>query len=241
MGVTTCNLYPRPICKELTMNEIVITRPVVKPKQNLCGLRFGRLVVLSTWRYEKGTKLLCLCRCSCGAIKPSVMSYLMVYDTMSCGCLLKKRENRRTNPVRRQRRLLYHVWRTMKRRCYEPTNKAFKYYGRRGITVCERWMDFSNFLEDMQPSYKSGLTIERINNDGSYCPENCRWATQEEQVNNTRQNRYLEFEGIRHTISQWSRIMGIQRLTLFARLQDNWSVERALTTPVRKMAHFSRS
>lgn len=111
----------------------------------------------------------------------------------------------------------YGVWQNMKTRCSNPHHKSFHSYGARGITVCERWNDFQNFIKDMGPR-PPGLTIERIGNGGNYCPENCKWGTEEEQANNRRTNRFIEFQGERLSISQWSRKTGIHKSTIKQRL-----------------------
>lgn len=129
------------------------------------------------------------------------------------------------------------TWNQMRARCHATTNRAYPKYGGRGIYVCDRWREpegrgFLNFLVDMGPR-SDGMTLERVNNDGPYSPDNCRWATRREQANNTRQVRFLEFRGERKTMPDWARSIGIKPSTLKARLNDHgWSVERALTEEV---------
>jgi hypothetical protein len=118
----------------------------------------------------------------------------------------------------------------MKDRCYNKNNKYYKDYGGRGIKVCDRWLDkergFENFLEDMGVR-PIGKSINKINNNGNYEPNNCNWATRKEQSNNTRQNRVFSYNGVTQTIAQWARHLGVPHNTLSYRL-DNWSIERAL-------------
>jgi hypothetical protein len=122
----------------------------------------------------------------------------------------------------------------MMQRCYNPKHRDYRYWGGRGIRVCERWHSFENFYEDMG-NPPEGMTLDRKDNSGDYCKENCRWATKEEQQNNTRYNVWLEHEGERRTIAQWAREIGMNVGTLGARLNVyGWSIERALTTPVRR-------
>ena len=121
-------------------------------------------------------------------------------------------------------------------RCYNPKINAYKDYGGRGIKVCDRWLDkkngFSNFLTDMGKR-PEGTSIDRINNDGDYCPENCRWATKEEQSNNTRRSKKIEYKGETLSITQWARRLNIRMGTLRRRIFEyDWSIERSLTTPV---------
>jgi hypothetical protein len=128
---------------------------------------------------------------------------------------------------------LYNVWAAMKYRCGNPRCSSYPSYGGRGITVCDRWRNsFEAFLADMGSTYGPGLSLDRIDNDSGYSPENCRWVTMHQQAGNKRNNHNLSLEGETHTIAEWSRITGISDLTIDKRLRLGWSVERALTTPV---------
>ena len=130
----------------------------------------------------------------------------------------------------------YHVWVSMKNRCYNSHNKRHAIYGARGITVCARWRaSFAAFLEDVGPRPSTLYSIERINNDGNYEPGNVKWATSTEQARNRRSNVILEFNGKRQHLSDWSKELGIKRTTLVMRLKCyGWSVDRALSTTVGK-------
>ena len=122
----------------------------------------------------------------------------------------------------------------MKRRCLSPKRESYKYYGGRGIKVCDEWLhSYDAFLRDMGEA-PEGLSIERKDNNGNYCPENCIWATKLEQNNNMRSNRWLEHQGKRQTITQWAEELGMDFMTLSCRIDRlGWSVEKALTTPVK--------
>lgn len=123
------------------------------------------------------------------------------------------------------------AWRGMQERCGNPTNKQYADYGGRGITVCARWAgNFAAFLADMGPR-PSGHSLDRINNDGNYEPSNCRWATRLQQMNNTRKNTYIEHDGKRMTMAEWSRHMGWPRHVIMSRLLLGWSAAEALTIP----------
>ena len=128
----------------------------------------------------------------------------------------------------------YYSWRAMKTRCLNPNHAYYWRYGGRGIVICERWKsNFMAFLGDMGER-PSELTLERINNDGNYEPENCRWATRADQVENSIAPVWLEYNGLRLNILQWSRKVGISNSTLWRRLRKlNWTVEKVLTTPTR--------
>lgn len=125
---------------------------------------------------------------------------------------------------------LYFKWRDMHSRCYRSNSISYKYYGARGITVCDRWKDFWNFVADMgeQPP---GTWIDRIDNDGNYEPSNCRWATPTEQQVNSSKARVLRFGNDALSMSDWDRKLGLSRGSVSFRLRTGWSVEQALTTP----------
>lgn len=129
-------------------------------------------------------------------------------------------------------KILRSTWNGMKSRCLNPNNAQYHNYGGRGITVCERWrQSFEAFCEDMGPR-PPGTSIDRINNDLGYSPENCRWATPAVQRRNQRTSHYLEFDGKRMVLQDWADYIGISRATLDHRINLlGWSVERALTTP----------
>ena len=118
-------------------------------------------------------------------------------------------------------------------RCYNPKNKYYKNYGGRGVRVCERWHIFENFYADMGDP-PEGMTLDRKDNDGDYCKENCHWATREEQMNNMRNNVWYEYQGENKTLTQWARHLDMKVITLWSRLNvSRWSIERAFTTPVK--------
>jgi len=127
----------------------------------------------------------------------------------------------------KSRQKSYQVWRGMVSRCTNKDDKRYQDYGGRGVTICERWMDYFLFLEDMGDP-PEGLTMDRIDNTKGYSPENCKWSTSIEQANNKRNNRFIEYKGRRQTMAMWAREKGINVGTLKSRLDKGWDVERAL-------------
>ena len=130
---------------------------------------------------------------------------------------------------------LYYIWCNMHGRCGTTTHKFYADYGGRGISVCEAWFSFPKFIEDMGER-PDGCWIERIDNDGPYAPDNCKWATQLEQAANKRNNKHITFDGETLHQAEWARRVGLPITTLHNRLLLGWSVERALTTP-RRVSH----
>lgn len=142
----------------------------------------------------------------------------------------------RTYTVKRKQRIirLYSVWRSMRRRCNSQSSDCYDRYGGRGIYVCNEWNDYDAFrLWAINNGYKKHLTIDRIDNDGPYSPDNCQWVTNHEQHSNTRRNRLITFRGETKHIAEWARQMGIHRSTLRLRL-NNWPLEKAMTSPVNE-------
>ena len=126
---------------------------------------------------------------------------------------------------------LYHIWNSMKQRCSNPNAISYKYYGAKGISVCEEWQEFQPFCEwAISSGYADDLTIDRIDSCGDYCPTNCRWATNKEQQNNTSYNRLYTYNGETHNIMEWAQIMRISSNMLYKRLLRGWDIEKALTT-----------
>ena len=123
----------------------------------------------------------------------------------------------------------------MKNRCNNQNDKNYKNYGARGIKVCDEWQNSYDLFRKwaINNGYKESLTIDRADNNGNYCPENCRWATREQQNNNTRQNHYIEYNGEIKTLSEWAKTYGLTRSCLKARIRNQWQIERALKTPQR--------
>jgi hypothetical protein len=204
-------------------------------KLDLINKKFGRLTVIEKAQ-EKPVKW--RCKCDCGNIKILPTRYLTSGDTQSCGCLKKQlisdyNTNTKTTHGLSESRI-YRTWINMRDRCYNPKYKQFDNYGGRGITVCDDWNNnFENFNKwALENGYKDNLTIDRIDNDKGYCPENCRWITIQEQSHNKRTNRNITINGITKTASQWSKISGIGVHTILNRINLGWETNDLLN-PVR--------
>jgi len=199
---------------------------------DLKGKVFDRWTVKSlSDKRASGGSLKWICVCECGTEKAVKSSDLIRGASRSCGCLQMEALGKRLKHGHNVggHSPTYTTWHDMKRRCTDPNHVSHKRYYDKDITVCDKWLDFGGFLEDMGER-PEGKTLDRIDNDGNYELSNCRWATPKEQANNMSRNRYLEYEGERLTISQWADRMGLPYGTLITRVRRGWSTERALIT-----------
>ena len=204
---------------------------------DLTGQRFGRLVVLKQEETLKLGVTRWLCKCDCGEQTVTTTRALRSGLCRSCGCLHREAAREQglkstTHGLTGTR--LYRIWANMKTRCYNKRNRNYARWGARGITVCDEWRDnFQAFYDwAMANGYDDSLTIDRIDNDKGYCPENCRWATGIEQASNTRKARHITFRGETYTLNEWARRLGIDAVTLFNRLK-RLPPEEAFTLPVQ--------
>lgn len=202
---------------------------------DLTGKRFGRLTVLARAGSDSGKNATWFCRCDCGNEVVVVGSNMRCGDTRSCGCLRREMQSRAASTHRESKTRLYKVWAGIKSRCYNPNTDNYKYYGGRGIVMCEEWRDdFESFRDwsfanGYDPNARSQeCTIDRIENDKPYCPENCRWANHLEQCNNQGKNKLFEHNGEIHTMAEWARSLGIKYTTLRARIRRGHTFEEAI-------------
>lgn len=197
------------------------------------GQKFGRLTVIAMSHKDKHRRWHVLVKCDCGTEKTVVFSGLSSGGLSSCGCFA--REQASINAIHRSKTHgmtgtpTYASWASMIRRCAHPEDNAYGTYD--GVTVCPQWRDFENFLADMGVR-PNGMSLDRFpDREGDYCPENCRWATPREQALNRKTTRVLEWEGVTYSLKDLAKHVGLERLTLHARLRSGWPLDKALTTP----------
>lgn len=225
------------------MNEF--GKMVQMPSFNdLTGKRFGRLTVLKMASRDKKGRIRWLCICECGNFRCVYPNHLKSGATQSCGCLSREFRTLRGHNSKIGERTrkhgdfgtkLYGVWAGMKRRCQNPNTKHYKDYGGRGIEVCKEWQKYEVFKRwALATGYNEGLSIERMDVDGDYCPSNCKWIPLKEQPNNTRRTVRLEYQGELYTLKEIAEMTGLKRRTIKGRYERGWSVEEIIKTGIKK-------
>ena len=192
---------------------------------DLSGKRFGKITVLGRIKKENSKRTSFLCQCDCGIKKVSQSEDLRRGKIKSCGCWKAQHikdvghMNRKHGKTESR---LYHIWRGSKERCQNKNSKDYKNYGGRGITICEEWIkDFQSFYEwAMSHGYRDDLTIDRIDVNGNYCPENCRWVDIKTQNQNKTNTVNITIKGKTKCLSEWERILGICRHTIKKRYKE---------------------
>lgn len=202
--------------------------------KDLTSQKFNRLTVLEKV-VGKSSKGLWKCRCDCGNIVFATRHDLTSNHKKSCGCFKKDYLSQKSSTHKLTKTRIYKIWIDMKKRCYNHNQKYYCNYGGRGISICDEWkQDFISFYNwSIKNGYNDDLSIDRINNDGDYCPNNCRWANRTTQNNNSRHNRYITYNGKTLTMSQWAKYLNLTYSCLKTRFRRGWSVEKALTTPAK--------
>lgn len=200
---------------------------------DLTGQKFGRLTVIERAE-NKGKHTVWKCKCECGNIIDVYSTHLNQGKSTSCGCLRVELIKERSTTHGKSKTRLNNIYNTMKQRCYNESNSCFYRYGARGITICDEWENsFKAFYAwSMANGYADNLTIDRIDNNKGYSPDNCRWATVKEQSNNRRNNHLITYNGKTQTMTQWAEELGINKSTLRSRINlYHWAIEKAFNTP----------
>ena len=213
---------------------------------DLTGQKFGKLVVWERgedYVSPQGRKVVrWRCRCDCGNIKDITASHLRSGDNLSCGCYHHERliEGGKLYGFKRKhgqaKTRLYHIHQNMRDRCNNQNNACYENYGGRGIKVCKEWDGASGFEAFRKWSVENGynendtsISIDRIDVNGDYCPENCRWADSETQGNNTTKTVKLTYNGKTQSAAQWARELGLDRHTIYDRIRRGYPIEYILS------------
>lgn len=222
----------------LQHHEYISCGCIKKPnpkKINMVNKVFGSLTVIreAPNPYKrKHTSWECICECGNKIIAEGTLLRRGYYS--SCGCKKAERISKTMFKHGKTNTRIYKIWHCMRQRCNNPNYYEAHLYYERGIKICPEWDNFENFYKwAMENGYKENLSIDRIDVNGNYEPSNCRWATDIEQANNRRNNHYLVYNGEKHTLSEWARIINMNLGTLKSRLKLGWSVEEAFTKPIR--------
>lgn len=200
---------------------------------DLTNQRFGKLVVIERKGSDSKGQALWLVRCDCGTEK-IVRGHDLKGGVKSCGCSRKTSTGLYKHGLSGTRE--HSIWRAIQDRCYNKNNKSYHFYGERGIKVCDEWInDFVSFYNWCHKNgYNDSLTIDRIDTNCDYSPNNCRWVDRVAQANNTRRNVYVTINGETKSIPDWSRIFGVNYRSVHTRIQKGWDPVLALTTPFDK-------
>ncbi len=209
------------------------------PPECPVGQRFGRWTILGETRIyhipSRPTwfRVYYLCICDCGTEKVVFAHNLLKGKTQSCGCLHREETVRRNTTHGLSHTPEYRVWESILDRIDNPNSTAFRNYGGRGIRISDEWRKFVTFYRDMGSMPSPKHTIDRIDVNGHYEPGNCRWATHREQALNKRNTRHITYQGTTLTVIEWAERQNIHYKTLRTRLESGWTIEDALTRPVR--------
>ncbi len=213
------------------------TRLVMPRIKDITSLKFGRLVAIKRHAKDRHGGVIWKCICKCGNYTYGTCAILMSGHKRSCGCI--NRENIKqlsklciTHDLSKSDE--YHAWQEIKKRIFNKKCKAYKNYGGRGIRMCKRWLKFENFYKDMGSKPSKKHSLDRIDNDGDYEPNNCHWATRHEQANNTRRTIKIKFNGKFKTIRELAEAIDVSAKSLWQRLDRGMTIQDALTKSWRK-------
>ena len=215
--------------------------------KEMIGRQYGNWTVLSYSHFKKksffdntrnkrryGKEHFLKVKCKCGVIRTVRPSPLKSGKSKGCGCEGNYTKTQFVKTHGKTNTRLYRIYRNMKERCYKESCKDFLRYGGRGIKICNEWLsDFQNFYDwSMSNGYTDELSIDRINNDENYSPDNCRWTDEVTQSNNRRSNIKLTYDNKTLTTTEWARILNVKADTLHNRKRLGWSDEKIISTPV---------
>lgn len=196
--------------------------------------KYGRLTTISeeNIRIKNKSRRKVFCVCDCGKEVYVEFSALDTGNTKSCGCLKKETTSSVKSTHRMSKSVEYDTWCSIKSRCCNKRNADYKFYGAKGIEMCDRWLEsFENFYEDMGERPSGGHSIDRINSEGGYYPENCRWATKKEQARNQSNNKIIEYKDKKYTLIELSEVLFFDYRLVAERLRNNWDLISAIEAP----------
>jgi len=202
--------------------------------QDITGKTFGRLTAVRPTGEKKVRTTLWLCRCECGSDHVASVANLNKGHTRSCGCFKRDTTRKRATTHGRHKSPEWQAWAGMRRRCSNPADAYYAYYGGRGIKVDPRWDSFEPFFADMGERPSSSHELDRIDTDGPYSPGNCRWTTRKQNARNRRNNRVIEIGGVKRTLAEWAERSGLLGSAISARIRAGWTPERAISEPISR-------
>lgn len=207
-------------------------------KKDLTGQKFNHWTVLKFDKKYKG-RYYWLCKCDCGTIRSVEVRKLKYNGSKSCGCIINKKMKPGEGLALPYYTSISKTLSRMLERCENPKNTRYKNYGGRGITVCKEWHDYRNFYKwAIENNYEPGLTIERIDVNGNYCPENCKWITKKQQAQNTTKSILVTINGETHCLSEWCRILNMPIGTVMSRVFGlKWNIGKSLIAPIRRASN----
>jgi len=195
--------------------------------------KYGRLSVIADGGKNKWGYRMVDCKCDCGNPVHVSLYDLKRGHTSSCGCFRSEKIKAKMSTHGLSRTPTHNSWRGMIARCNDPKHDYYRLYGGRGISVCERWLQFDNFYFDMGEK-PEGASLDRINNNGNYEPSNCRWATKKEQARNCSTNRLLQYKGRTQSLAAWADEIGMSLQVLRMRIFRGWPTDIAIEKPVKQ-------
>lgn len=208
----------------------------MKPKyKDISGQRFGTLTAIRYHGNNSGGSAIWVCLCDCGKEHLARGTGLRYGEINSCGCtmsdMLSKLHTKHGNARDNKRSREYCIWLNMKQRCNNPKNTNYKYYGARGIKLCDSWNNsFESFLEEMGAAPSIDHTIDRDDVNGDYNKANCNWVLWEQQIRNKRKSIWIEYDGRKMILAEWSRELGIHYSVLMFHIRKNRSIEQILNS-----------